>query len=142
MRIVRSRRVTTPGGAILRGDHGSIVFGEETNSEEGAIVHARPGERASIGRRVTAGHGAMVHGATILDGAVIGVRAVVSESHQSVSQHQQDHDDHDGHCHGPVKESQASGGGRTEPRTSPARHGRRAHRKIDCLFRKCSHVIE
>ncbi|NMB77259.1 MAG: gamma carbonic anhydrase family protein [Myxococcales bacterium] len=66
-------------GAILRGDYGAIVIGDETAIEEGVIVHARPEDRTTIGRRVTLGHGAMVHNATILDGAVIGMRAVVSD---------------------------------------------------------------
>jgi carbonic anhydrase/acetyltransferase-like protein (isoleucine patch superfamily) len=66
-------------GVILRGDYGSITIGDETAVEEGVIVHARPADRTSIGRRVTLGHGAMVHNASILDGAVIGMRAVVSD---------------------------------------------------------------
>jgi carbonic anhydrase/acetyltransferase-like protein (isoleucine patch superfamily) len=66
-------------GVILRGDYGSIVIGDETAVEEGVIVHARPEDRTTIGRRVTLGHGAMVHNASILDGAVIGMRAVVSD---------------------------------------------------------------
>ena len=55
-------------GAILRGDYGSIVIGDETAVEEGVIVHARPEDLTTIGRRVTLGHGAMVHNASILDG--------------------------------------------------------------------------
>jgi len=66
-------------GAILRGDYGSIEIGDETAIEEGVIVHARPEDCTHIGRRVTLGHGAMVHNATIRDGAVIGMRAVVSD---------------------------------------------------------------
>lgn len=66
-------------GAILRGDYGAIEIGDETAVEEGVIVHARPGDRTLIGKRVTLGHGAMVHNATILEGAVIGMRAVVSD---------------------------------------------------------------
>jgi carbonic anhydrase/acetyltransferase-like protein (isoleucine patch superfamily) len=66
-------------GAILRGDYGAIEVGDETAIEEGVIVHARPDDRTRIGSRVTLGHGAMVHNATIEDGAVIGMRAVVSD---------------------------------------------------------------
>ncbi len=66
-------------GAILRGDYGSIEIGDETAVEEGVIVHARPGDRTRIGRRVTLGHGAMVHNASIMDGAVVGMRAVISD---------------------------------------------------------------
>ena len=54
-------------GVILRGDYGSIVIGDETAVEEGVIVHARPQDRTIIGRRVTLGHGAMVHNALIRD---------------------------------------------------------------------------
>ena len=66
-------------GAILRGDYGTIVIGDETAVEEGVIIHARPDDRTTIGNRVTIGHGAMVHNAELLDGAVIGMRAVVSD---------------------------------------------------------------
>jgi len=66
-------------GAILRGDYGSIEIGEETAVEEGVIIHARPDDWTRVGKRVTLGHGAMVHNAVILDRAVIGMRAVVSD---------------------------------------------------------------
>ncbi|MFC2173425.1 gamma carbonic anhydrase family protein [Acidobacteriota bacterium] len=66
-------------GAILRGDYGTIEIGEGTAVEEGAIIHARPDDFTRIGRRVTVGHGAMIHNATILDGSVIGMRATISD---------------------------------------------------------------
>lgn len=66
-------------GAILRGDYGRIVIGNASAIEEGAIVHARPGDETVIGDRVTVGHGAMIHNARIGDGATIGMRAVVSD---------------------------------------------------------------
>jgi tRNA (adenine37-N6)-methyltransferase len=78
-RVTIGARCYIGHGAILRGDYGSIEIGEETAIEEGVIVHARPEDWTRIGRRVTLGHGAMVHNATILDGAVIGMRAVVSD---------------------------------------------------------------
>jgi carbonic anhydrase/acetyltransferase-like protein (isoleucine patch superfamily) len=66
-------------GAILRGDYGTIVVGAATAIEEGVIVHARPQDRTVLGQRVTVGHGAMIHNATVHDGATIGMRAVVSD---------------------------------------------------------------
>ena len=66
-------------GAILRGDYGTIIVGDGTAIEEGAIVHARPGDRTVFGREVTLGHGAMVHNARIDDSAVIGMRATISD---------------------------------------------------------------
>lgn len=78
-RVAIGERCYIGHGAILRGDYGSIEIGDETAIEEGVIVHARPEDWTRIGRRVTLGHGAMVHNATIHEGAVIGMRAVVSD---------------------------------------------------------------
>lgn len=67
-------------GAILRGDYGTIVIGDRVGVEEGVIVHARPGERATIGNDVTLGHGAIIHNVTLIDDfAVIGMGSVVSD---------------------------------------------------------------
>ena len=66
-------------GSILRGDYGTIEIGDETAVEEGVIIHARPNDKTTIGSRVTLGHGAMIHNATIFDGAVVGMRAVISD---------------------------------------------------------------
>ncbi len=65
-------------GAILRGDYGSIVVGSGTAVEEGVVVHAPPDRCCRIGKRVTIGHGAVIHAASIGDSAVIGMGAVLS----------------------------------------------------------------
>ncbi len=65
-------------GAILRGDYGRIEIGDGTAVEEGVVVHAPPGETNRIGRSVTIGHGAVVHGRFIGDRAVIGMGAILS----------------------------------------------------------------
>lgn len=65
-------------GAILRGDYGRIEIGDGTAVEEGAIIHAPPSDVNRIGRKVTIGHGAVVHGKRIGDQAVIGMGAIVS----------------------------------------------------------------
>jgi carbonic anhydrase/acetyltransferase-like protein (isoleucine patch superfamily) len=66
-------------GVILRGDYGTIIVGDGTAVEEGAIVHARPNDRTIFGNFVTVGHGAMIHNAQIRDYAVIGMRATISD---------------------------------------------------------------
>ena len=66
-------------GSILRGDYGTIIIGEGAAVEEGVIIHARPTDKCVIGKRVTLGHGAMIHNATIEDEAVIGMRATVAD---------------------------------------------------------------
>ena len=65
-------------GAIVRADYGRIVIGDGTAVEEGVITHAPPGDTQTIGCQVTLGHGAICHGRTIGDLAVIGMGAVVS----------------------------------------------------------------
>ena len=65
-------------GSILRGDYGRIEIGNGTAVEEGVIVHAPPGDTNQIGNKVTIGHGAVVHGKHVGDGAVIGMGAVIS----------------------------------------------------------------
>ena len=65
-------------GAILRGDYGRIEIGAGSAVEEGVIIHAPPKEICKIGKKVTFGHGATVHAASIGNFAVIGMGAVVS----------------------------------------------------------------
>ncbi len=65
-------------GAILRGDYGSIVIGDESAVEEGAIIHAPPDDVCHIGKGVVVGHGAIIHGKTIGDLVGIGMGAVLS----------------------------------------------------------------
>jgi len=63
--------------AVLRGDNEPIRIGQHSNVQEGAVLHADPGFALTVGRGVTIGHQAMLHGCTIGDGALIGIQAVV-----------------------------------------------------------------
>jgi phenylacetic acid degradation protein len=65
-------------GAIIRGDYGRIEIKDGTAVEEGAVIHAPPGETSYIGQKVTIGHGAIIHSRRIGDLAVIGMGAVLS----------------------------------------------------------------
>ena len=64
-------------GAVLRGDNDPITVGEESNIQDGAMIHADPGVPTTIGREVKIGHHAIVHGATIGDRSLIGMGATV-----------------------------------------------------------------
>jgi carbonic anhydrase/acetyltransferase-like protein (isoleucine patch superfamily) len=66
-------------GAVVKGDYGEIVVGDGTSIQDNVIIHARPGEKTTIGNNVTLGHGCIVHNATIEDEAVIGMGAIVSD---------------------------------------------------------------
>ena len=63
--------------AVLRGDSAPIEIGDESNVQDGTIVHVDPGLPVRIGRRVAIGHRAIVHGATVEDECLIGMGAVL-----------------------------------------------------------------
>jgi len=63
--------------ASLRGDVEPIFIGSCTNIQEGAIFHVDPGFLVQVGSGVTVGHGAIVHGATIGDNVIVGMRATI-----------------------------------------------------------------
>ncbi|MEQ7156571.1 gamma carbonic anhydrase family protein [Brevundimonas aurifodinae] len=64
-------------GAVVRGDNDPIVIGENTNIQDGSVLHSDPGEPLIIGDKVTVGHMAMLHSCTIGDNTLIGIGAVV-----------------------------------------------------------------
>ncbi len=63
--------------AVLRGDNEPILVGEESNIQDGVVLHTDPGKPLTIGRHVSVGHMAMLHGCTIGDGSLIGIKAVI-----------------------------------------------------------------
>lgn len=64
-------------GAVIRGDTETISVGDDTNLQDQVVLHADPGFACRLGHRVTVGHGAIVHGATVEDDALIGMRATI-----------------------------------------------------------------
>ena len=64
-------------GAVLRGDMDRITVGENSNIQDGSVLHADPGSPLSIGKNVTIGHMVMLHGCTIGDGSLIGIGSVI-----------------------------------------------------------------
>ncbi|GHE21651.1 gamma carbonic anhydrase family protein [Halomonas urumqiensis] len=63
--------------AVLRGDTDHLEIGEGSNIQDGAVLHADPGYPLKVGRDVTVGHQAMLHGCTIGDGSLVGIQAVI-----------------------------------------------------------------
>lgn len=62
---------------VLRADSASITVGEDVNIQDGCVLHADPDFPTVLGDRVSLGHGAVVHGATVEDDVLIGMRATV-----------------------------------------------------------------
>jgi carbonic anhydrase/acetyltransferase-like protein (isoleucine patch superfamily) len=63
--------------AVLRGDTAPIVVGEESNVQDGSVLHVDAGVPCTIGARVAIGHRAIVHGATVGDDCLIGMGAIL-----------------------------------------------------------------
>ena len=63
--------------AVIRGDGPHIDIGEESNIQDGCVLHADIGFPLTVGRGVTVGHGAILHGCTVGDGSLIGMGAFV-----------------------------------------------------------------
>lgn len=64
-------------GATIRGDNDPIIIGEESNVQDGSVLHTDYGCPLIIGKRVTIGHMVMLHGCTIGDESLIGIGATV-----------------------------------------------------------------
>ncbi|MEV5430777.1 gamma carbonic anhydrase family protein [Streptomyces sp. NPDC052701] len=64
-------------GAVLRGDVERICVGASSNVQDNCTLHADPGFPVTVGERVSIGHNAVVHGATVEDDCLIGMGATV-----------------------------------------------------------------
>ncbi len=71
--VTLGRGVNIWYNAVLRGDDGSITVGEDTNIQDGAVLH----EETRVGAGCTIGHNAIVHGCSVGDNTLIGMGAVI-----------------------------------------------------------------
>ncbi|WKY48349.1 gamma carbonic anhydrase family protein [Eubacteriaceae bacterium ES3] len=63
--------------AVIRGDVDSITIGNNTNIQDGTVVHVAPGHPTIIGEGVSVGHNAIIHGCTIGDNVLVGMGAII-----------------------------------------------------------------
>lgn len=75
--VVLAENASVWFGATLRGDNDPISIGADSNVQDSAVLHTDPGFPLSVGRDVSIGHQAMLHGCTIGDGSLIGIQAIV-----------------------------------------------------------------
>ncbi len=62
---------------LIRGDNDVITIGENSQVQDGSVLHADPGFPLTLGRNVSIGHMVMLHGCSIGDGSLIGIKSVV-----------------------------------------------------------------
>jgi carbonic anhydrase/acetyltransferase-like protein (isoleucine patch superfamily) len=63
--------------AVVRGDNDVITIGENSNIQDGSILHTDPGILLTIGRDVTVGHLAMLHGCIVGNNSLIGIKSLI-----------------------------------------------------------------
>ncbi|MGE3142869.1 MAG: gamma carbonic anhydrase family protein [Hyphomonadaceae bacterium] len=79
-KIVLKKNASVWFGAVLRGDNEPIVIGENSNVQDNAVIHTDVGIPCTVGANVTVGHHAMLHGCTVGDESLIGIKATVLNS--------------------------------------------------------------
>ena len=63
--------------AVLRGDIELISIGENSNIQDGSVLHTDPGYKLNVGKGVTVGHMVMLHGCQISDNTLIGIGSII-----------------------------------------------------------------
>ncbi len=74
-RVRIDERVFILFGVVIRAELDRVEIGPETNVQDNAVLHCDEGIPCLVGERVTIGHSAVVHGASIADRALIGIGA-------------------------------------------------------------------
>ncbi len=67
-------------GVVARGDHHEIIIGDGSNVQDNVVIHTSHDSTTVIGKNVTVGHGAIIHGCTIGDNCIIGMGSVVMDN--------------------------------------------------------------
>lgn len=75
--VVLGANVSVWPTAVIRGDTDTIIVGDDSNVQDGTIIHADQGVPTTIGKRVAIGHRAIVHGSTIANDCLIGMGAIL-----------------------------------------------------------------
>lgn len=78
--VVMGDNCTVWFNAVVRGDVNTITIGDDTNIQDGAVIHCTyQKSKTHIGSRVSIAHTAVVHGCTIEDDVLIGMGAIVMD---------------------------------------------------------------
>jgi carbonic anhydrase/acetyltransferase-like protein (isoleucine patch superfamily) len=75
--VILGRDVSIWFNSVVRGDNDLITIGDNSQVQDGCVLHADPGFPITLGKGVSIGHKSMIHGCTIGDGTLIGINSVV-----------------------------------------------------------------
>jgi carbonic anhydrase/acetyltransferase-like protein (isoleucine patch superfamily) len=62
---------------VVRGDNDVITIGENSQLQDGCVLHVDPGHPITLGKNVSVGHMVMLHGCTVHDGSLVGIKSVI-----------------------------------------------------------------
>jgi carbonic anhydrase/acetyltransferase-like protein (isoleucine patch superfamily) len=75
--VILKKNASIWWGATIRGDNDPITIGENSNIQDGSVLHTDTGVPLTIGANVTVGHLVMLHGCTIGDNSLIGIGSII-----------------------------------------------------------------
>ena len=75
--VTLKENVSVFPNAVIRGDEGAIVVERDTNIQDCAVLHCAKGFTVHVGKGVTIGHSAIVHGCSVGDNSLIGMGAIL-----------------------------------------------------------------
>ena len=76
-RVILKKNASIWFGATLRGDNDPIIIGENSNVQDGSVLHTDTGSPLTVGANVTIGHMVMLHGCTVGDNSLIGIGSII-----------------------------------------------------------------
>jgi carbonic anhydrase/acetyltransferase-like protein (isoleucine patch superfamily) len=76
-RVILKKNASIWFGATVRGDNDPVIIGENSNVQDGSVLHTDHGSPLTLGDHVTIGHMVMLHGCTIGDNSLIGIGSVI-----------------------------------------------------------------
>ena len=76
-RVILKKNASVWWNATLRGDNDPITVGENSNVQDGSVLHTDTGSPLTIGANVTVGHMVMLHGCTIGDNSLVGIGSII-----------------------------------------------------------------
>ena len=75
--VILKKNASVWFGATIRGDNDPIIIGENSNVQDGSVLHTDTGSPLTIGANVTVGHMVMLHGCSIGDNSLVGIGSII-----------------------------------------------------------------
>ena len=75
--VIMKKNASVWWSSVVRGDNEPVTLGENTQVQDGCVLHTDPGFPCTLGDNVSIGHMAMLHGCTIGEGSLIGINSVI-----------------------------------------------------------------